>query len=276
VVGVVDRSVSYEPMNSSDVRRPLFSILRVITNPILLLQDPVLSRRHTCTGSGRGRHRLLLVRSDSLLTLQDHLEELAHLSEADVQGLGATHEVQQRLRIEDVLGNDAVGLAQGAHAHDAGVGAHRTQHAGDGAVAELRDAVEAELATTVAATTTTAGRQQRGGAGSGRRRRRRRLGCGGRRRVQRDELNLRLEVVAEADDARAALRGPRVRHLLELGRVQAPAVELRLDVAVERVAEDELELTVQKRLLTWVERDGEALGGRGAAGRLDVCELGLE
>lgn len=117
-----------------------------------------------------------------------------------------------------MLDDDGVGLGQVAHAHGAGVALHDRQQAGDGAVGELGGAVEAELVD-----------------------------------VQADQVQLRLEVVAEAQDARAALGEPLVGNGLELVRVEASAVVLGLDVQVEGLGQGILELAVDERLLAGAE-----------------------
>jgi hypothetical protein len=75
--------------------------------------------------------------------------------------------------------------------------------------------------------------------------------------VQEDELELGLEVVAEAEDFGATEGGPAVGDFLELVGVKAAVVELGGDVAVDGAAEVELELAVEEGLLARVERDGD-------------------
>jgi hypothetical protein len=74
--------------------------------------------------------------------------------------------------------------------------------------------------------------------------------------VHVDELELRLEVVAEADDALAAVLVPCVGDLLELVRDEVATLELGVDEVVESVSEVELELGVEDALLGGVEGDG--------------------
>lgn len=96
--------------------------------------------------------------------------------------------------------------------------------------------------------------------------------------MQADQLQLRLQVVPEAQDARAAARVPLVRDRLELVGVQPAAVELRLQVRVERLGQGELELAVQQRLLAGIQRDGDVvrLGQGAAAACLEGGDLGLD
>lgn len=183
--------------------------------------------------------------ADGALALDDDLEELADLGEGAVHALGGAEQAQQGLGVEHMLGDDTVGLAERAHAHDAGVALDGVEDGVDGRgrffgatasatqqrltvlglVAAVVGVVEPELV-----------------------------------QVQAHQLDLSLEVVAEANDAGAAFGGPAVRYLLQLGRVEATAVELRLDVQIKRIGQGILELAVQQRLLAWVQRDGETLG----------------
>lgn len=50
--------------------------------------------------------------------------------------------------------------------------------------------------------------------------------------MRRDQINLGLEIVAEADDSWAALLRPCVGYAAQLASFQAAVVELRLEIGV--------------------------------------------
>jgi len=133
-----------------------------------------------------------------LLSLEDRLEELDHLGELDLPHLGASQEIEEALRIEKLLGNDRVGLTEGADPHGPGIDLHHLQQPADGRWHTRPVAIEFE-------------RQQ----------------------VEMDQIELSLQVVPEADHFGSPLLLPTVGYLLVLVGVEPPGVELAVDVAMD-------------------------------------------
>lgn len=80
----------------------------------------------------------------------------------------------------------------------------------------------------------------------------------------RDQINLSLEVIAEADDSWATLLRPCLGYTTQFARFQAAVVELRFKVGVECIVEVILELTVQKTLLSGIKGNIDAVDGAGS------------
>ncbi len=95
--------------------------------------------------------------------------------------------------------------------------------------------------------------------------------------VRRDEVNLSLEIVAEADDFRTALLRPSISDTAQLTRFQATAIKLRSEVGVQCVVEVILELAIQQTLLSGIEGNVDAVdrASSAVACRLKRCAVGL-
>lgn len=63
--------------------------------------------------------------------------------------------------------------------------------------------------------------------------------------MRRDEIDLRLKIVAEAADSRPALLRPRIRDTAQLAGFEAAGVKLRSEIGVQCGVEVVLELAVQ-------------------------------
>jgi hypothetical protein len=79
--------------------------------------------------------------------------------------------------------------------------------------------------------------------------------------VQTHEVELRLHVVAEADDLGPAFPLPVLGDFLQAVGFEAAGGELRRDVVVEGGGQGEFQLAVEEALLARGEGDGELPGG---------------
>lgn len=84
--------------------------------------------------------------------------------------------------------------------------------------------------------------------------------------MQAHQVELRLEVVAEADDARPALALPVVGDAPQLVGREPAVRELRGQVVVEGRRQRELEFAVEEALFAGGEGDGQLAGGRAGFG----------
>lgn len=175
---------------------------------------------------GKRRHGVIVdLISGSLmegfLASDDLLVEIGNGSQAKALVLGAAQDGEQVLGVDNLLGDDRVGLAVGAGAEHARVDAHHVDDAEQEAGRRVA-AVEAELAD-----------------------------------VEADQVELRLEIVAESDHLGTALAGPAVGDALELVGVETAGVELRRDVVVQSTSQNELKLAEEETLLAGIEGDNQ-------------------
>jgi hypothetical protein len=149
-----------------------------------------------------------------LVSLKGNLEELRDFLKRSLQVLGGAEKFHKLLRVHDLSCNDTIRLAVRPNTHVSCVHFHGVQHTGDDHwidhwIFDLLIRIEAE-----------------------------------RLRLRRDQINLRLEIVAKADDSRTAFLRPCVGYAAQLVGIQTALIELCLDVRVDCIIEVELELTI--------------------------------
>lgn len=192
----------------------------------------------------RRRHdgcRRLLNSSNDIqpLALNRCLEEGNDLGQLDVLLLGGAEDVEEALRVEQLLGDNRVGLAVGANAKDTSVGLHGVND-GQYGRGGGDPAVELEVID-----------------------------------VHAHEVQLCLDVVAKTHHFWAALALPVISDLPELVRLEPATVELRGDIIVQCRGQNELELAVEEALLARIQRDGKLARGWPALVGLTGPALGL-